>query len=352
MGRKKKEISKEIEANIETDNDDSVLINRDLKFISSGSTNLNLALTNTLDSAYPVGKIVNIVGDKQLGKSLMCLEMIMYSHYVLKKNYDVRIIYNDVEAAIDKKNAANIGLPVNDVIWRQSPTMEHWYTDLNKEIESSDKYDLLIYILDSLDGISTEEELEQDMNQKSYGMSKQKKLSELFRKLTQKINKKNVLLIIVSQIRDNIGVTFGETKRRSGGKALDFYASQIVWLYNKGIEKKGDVAIGIGVKAKVKKNRIWRPFYETDFNILFEYGIDDIGSMIDFLINNKYYKKDSNGRIFFENKAFSREDFIQFMLQNNQEEEIKLNVKNIWDKIIEDSKIIRKPKYPEIILNE
>src|SRR3989304_2280058 len=152
MGRKKKVVDDEIVEEAE----DSGLIERELRFVSSGSTNLNLALTNTVENGYE---------------------------------------------------------------------------DVNKEIKSSDNYDLVIYIMDSLDGLSTEEELEQEFNQKSYNMIKQKKLGELFRRLTQKINKKNMLLVIVSQIRDAIGVPFGETKRRSGGKALDFYAYQIVWLY-------------------------------------------------------------------------------------------------------------------------
>src|SRR3990167_11216127 len=245
MGRKKKIVDDD---NIETDNEDSGLVDRELKFVSSGSTNLNLALTNTVELGYPVGKIVNLVGDKQIGKSLLCLEAMMYVYHVLRKKYDVKMIYNDAESAINMENAKQIGVPVDAIEWRQSPTVEHWYEDLNKEIESSDKYDLVIYVMDSLDSISTEEELEQDFNQKSYNMIKQKKMSELFRKLTQKINKKNILLIVVSQIRDAIGVVFGETKRRSGGKALDFYAYQIIWLYNKGLMKDKNVNIATGIE--------------------------------------------------------------------------------------------------------
>src|SRR4030042_3586815 len=227
MGRKKKVIEDD---NIETDNEDSGLVDRELKYISSGSTNLNLALTNSLENGYPVGKIINIVGDKQIGKSLLCLEAMMYIYHVLRKKYDVKMIYNDAESAINLENAKQIGVPTDAIEWRQSPTVEHWYEDVNKEIKSSDNYDLVIYIMDSLDGLSTEEELEQEFNQKSYNMIKQKKLGELFRRLTQKINKKNMLLVIVTQIRDAIEVTFGETKRRSGGKGLDFFASEIVWI--------------------------------------------------------------------------------------------------------------------------
>lgn len=346
MGRKKKIVDEGNESLENTTN------GRDLKFVSSGSTNLNLALTNTLDNGYLVGKIVNLVGDKQLGKSLLCLETMMYAYYILRKNYDIRLIYNDVESALDMENATAIGFPVKEVEFRKSPTIEHWYKDLETVIKDSNNYDLVIYVLDSLDAISSEEELEQEIDDKSYGMAKQKKLSELFRKLTQKIDNKNILLIIVSQIRDNIGVSFGDKHRRSGGKALDFYASQIVWLHNKGQMKNGNVTTGIEVKAKVKKNKAWRPFYEVNFNILFEYGIDDVGGMVDFLIENKYYMKSGNGKVQLEDKTLSREELIQYLNNNNQEQETKDAVKMVWDKILEDSKIVRKPKYTENNINE
>ena len=344
MGRKKKVIEDD---NIETDNEDSGLVDRELKYISSGSTNLNLALTNSLENGYPVGKIINIVGDKQIGKSLLCLEAMMYIYHVLRKKYDVKMIYNDAESAINMENATQIGVPIDAIEWRQSPTIEHWYEDLNKEIESSDKYDLVMYVMDSLDSISTEEEMEQDFNQKSYNMIKQKKMSELFRKLTQKINKKNMLLVIVSQIRDAIGVTFGETKRRSGGKALDFYAYQIVWLYNKGLMKDGDITTGIEIKANVKKNRVWKPFRIANFNILFEYGIDDLGSMVDYLIDKKFYLKSGNGKITYGENTYSRENFIQFISSNNKEQEVKDAMKQVWDKLELDAMVVRKPKYTD-----
>jgi len=317
---------------------------RDLEFISSGSTMLNLSLTDRIDDAYPVGKIINIVGDKQMGKSLACLEMIMYAHYVLSKNYDIKMIYNDTEAAMDKGRAKKIGVPVDKIDWRQSPTIEHWYKDLNNELKNSENYDLVIYVLDSLDAISTEAELAEDeMNDKTYGMQKQKKMSELFRKLTQKIDNKNFLLVIISQIRDNIGVTFGDKHRRSGGKALDFYAYQIIWLHNKGQHKQGKVTIGIEVKSHAKKNRAGRAFTQADFNILFDFGIDDIGSIVDFLKENNICV-DGN-RFNWEDKKYTREEFIQFIENNNLKRNIQELAKKTWIENYENARVVRKPKY-------
>ena len=344
MGRPKKKVE---ESENETENNEVVGKETDLKFISSGSTNMNLALTNTLDKGYPVGKIINLVGDKQLGKSLLCIEAMNYAHYKLRKKYDVRLVYDETEAAIDLDMAKDIGFPVEHVEFKQSATVEAWYRNLEKEINSADNYDLVIYVLDSLDAISSEGELEEEFGKGTYSMSKQKALSQLFRRLVVKLKKKNFVLIIVSQIRDKIGVTFGETKTRSGGRALDFYASQIIWLHNKGQLKSGNIVTGIEVKAKVKKNRCGKPFREVDFNIIFGYGIDNVGSLVDFLVDNKYLIKNSAGRIVYGNAAYSREDFIQFVINNKKEKEIEIAVKQVWDKIEEDAKIIRPPKYSE-----
>ncbi len=325
---------------------ENICHDRDLKFVSTGSTNLNLALTNDINCGYPVGKIINLVGDRSIGKSLMCIEVINYAHHILNKKYDIRLVYNDTESALNEDMAKGIGFPLDKVILKQSSTVEEWFEDLSKEVESANNYDLLIYVLDSLDALSSEEELEEDFNKKSYSMTKQKQLSKLFRQLVRKVDEKNVLLIIVSQIRDKIGVAFGETKTRSGGRSLDFYASQIIWLYNKGQIKNKDAVIGAEVKLKIKKNRFGKPFKEANFNILFGYGIDDIGGMIDFLVDNGFLSKTGNGRIQYNDMAYPKEDFIKFISDNNKEDEIKEAVKKTWDKIEEELRIDRKPKYP------
>jgi hypothetical protein len=116
-------------------------------------------------------------------------------------------------------------------------------------------------------------------------------MSEGFRRTAGLLERVNATLLIVSQIRDKINVMFGETKTRSGGKALDFYASQIVWLAETGkIERtiRGNKrAIGVKVLAKVKKNKITKPHRQVEFPVYYGYGIDDELSMIAFLKNNK-----------------------------------------------------------------
>lgn len=347
MGRKKKvtEDTEDSEKDIDIDEEEDSA--EDKIFISSGGTLLNLALTNTTDNGYRAGRIVNIVGDKSTGKTLLAIEIMSYAYHVMKKKYDMKLIYDEGEAAFDKEYAAKLGLPVDKIDFRESETVEDWYESIEKEINlpTKEKKDFTIYILDSLDSIVSEGELEQEFNKGSFGMDKQKQMSKLFRRLVRKIRRNNILLIVISQLRDKIGVTFGETKTRSGGLALNFYASQIIWLYEKGKIKKGNLPVGLEIKAKIKKNKLWKPFREVDFSILFEYGIDDLGSNVDFLKENKVCVSDGGSRFSWDGKNYPREDFIQFISENNKEQEIKDLVKKTWDEIEEASKIIRKPKY-------
>ena len=349
MGRKKKVIEDSTEESEKDVDIDELEDPPDLEkiFISSGGTLLNLALTNTTDNGYRAGRIVNIVGDKSSGKTLLAIEVMSYAYHMLKKKYDMKLIYNEGEAAFDKEYAAKLGLPVDKIDFRESETVEDLYEDVNKEIElpTKEKKDFTIYVLDSLDSIVSEAELEQDFDKSGFGMDKQKQMSKLFRRLVRKIRNNNILLIIISQLRDKIGVTFGETKTRAGGRALDFYASQIIWLYERGKIKKGNLPVGLEIQAKIKKNKLWKPFREVQFSILFEYGIDDVGSNVDYLKDNKVCVNESNTRFKYEDTQFSREDFIQFISENNKEQEIKDLVKQTWDEIEKEATIIRKPKY-------
>ncbi len=116
-------------------------------------------------------------------------------------------------------------------------------------------------------------------------------MSETFRRITSDISDTNTTLFVISQIRDKLNVTFGETKTRSGGRALDFYASQIVWLAEVGKIKKtvhgAGRVVGVNVLCKTKKNKIAPPFRECEIVIYFNYGVDDEESMINWLKKNQ-----------------------------------------------------------------
>jgi RecA/RadA recombinase len=214
-----------------------------------------------------------------------------------KKYENGKIWYNEAEAAFDIGYAASLGMPVNRVEFVENNfTVEDFYHDLDKRLEELDKNETGLYILDSLDALSDKAELDRDISDSSFGAAKAKKLSELFRRLVQKLENKRMLVIIVSQVRENIGVTFGAKYTRSGGKALDFYASQKVMLAHAGNLKKTKKGVekiyGITIKAKCTKNKIGDPHEGCTYNIIFGYGIDSVKANIDFLEEIKALDKE------------------------------------------------------------
>ncbi len=260
-----------------------------VKFLSSGSSLLDLAL----GGGWATPRIINIVGDKSTGKTLLAIEACAQFAMVYgKKN----IRYGEAEAAFDEEYAESIGMPVGIDYARDMDTVEAWFNDISSWLEKRNSTDPCLYILDSLDALSDEAEMKAGINEGSYGMAKAKKLSQLFRRLVRLLNVKHCTLIIISQIRDKVGVMFGETKTRAGGHALDFYCTQIVWLAELGktkVQVRGlDRITGIEVKASVKKNKAGLPHRIAEFIIRFGYGIDDEVSLINFLKDTKVLDKE------------------------------------------------------------
>ena len=231
-----------------------------------------------------LGRMSNIIGDKSSGKTLLAIEACNNFAVTYPRG---RIAYREAEAAFDKGYAEALGMPLDRIDFGKKPimTVEDFSKDLEAFADASKEPGL--YIVDSLDALSDDKEMERDIKDNSFGAAKAKKMSELFRKLIKKLEASQVCLIIISQVRDNIGVSFGEKYTRNGGKAMDFYASHCLWLAQ---IKKLDRTIdgikritGVQVKANCKKNKIGLPFRECTFNIKFGFGIDDIAANLDYL---------------------------------------------------------------------
>ena len=262
-----------------------------LEFISSGC----MLLDCVLGGGYPLGRVVNIVGDKSTGKTLLAIEA--FANF--NRNYpNGKMFYHESEAAFDVEYASTLGMPVDKVEFVEGSTVEDLFEILDGLTENESTTPVL-YVVDSLDALSDRDELERKIDAGSYSMTKQKKLSEIFRRLTSKLEKTNICLFIISQVRDNIGVMFGDKYTRSGGKALDFYASQILWLsevekISKTIRGRKNV-IGILIKAKGKKNKVGLPYRECKFPIILAYGIDDITANLTFLSEVKLLPEEIDG---------------------------------------------------------
>jgi recombination protein RecA len=258
----------------------------------SGSTILDLIN----GGGWGIGRMANIVGDKSSGKSLLAIEACAN----FANLYGVESVrYNETEAAFDRVFATSIGMPdgvaftgddaADEGARRGSRTVEEFNDDLAAFL--ADRKGPCLYVLDSADALSDDAEMGRNIGDATYGTGKAKAFSELFRRCIADIERARCSLLIISQIRDKIGVTFGETKTRSGGRALDFYASQVVWLSEIKKEERQvsgvKRVVGVKVLAANKKNKMGLPFRRAEFNILFNYGIDDEMSMIDWLEKNK-----------------------------------------------------------------
>jgi len=220
-------------------------------------------------------RILNLVGDKSSGKTLLACEAA--ANY-LTRYPDATVWYRDVEAAFDVEYMTRLGIPADRFDYGgECCCVEDVFRELTDKIKNKERG---IYIIDSLDALSDHAELERDLDAGTFGTDKARKVSQLFRRLNQGISQSKITVLVISQVRDKIGVQFGERHSRSGGRALDYYASQVVWLSQikqlkrtvRGVERP----VGIRVRAAVKKNKVGMPFREVTFPLLFNFGIEDV----------------------------------------------------------------------------
>jgi RecA/RadA recombinase len=256
-----------------------------------------------LGYGFPGGYIVNFVGDKSAGKTFLAVEMLVAN--LRKFGKDFHPNHDDSESGCTFDTKALFGVDLyGNVEPRKSTTVEGmdanvglWLGDLGKKGKG-------IYVIDSLDGLANGDLLERSevreklaekgeeaTNKGSYGMASPKFLSqEFFKVRTAQISDQDALLVIVSQVRENLAPGLYKPKfTRSGGKALDFYAHTCLWLSTvRKIVRKVDGeerVVGVVVEAECKKSKTPRPFRKCRFSLYFDYGMDNIGSNLDYLFD-------------------------------------------------------------------
>ena len=309
----------------------------------TGCTVYNLAL----GGGHPVGKIINIVGDKSTAKTLLATEVVALARTLYGDKFEWW--YDDAEAGYSLPVEEVYGFNIIPDEMIASETVEEFGRNIERKLDLLDDGKYFIYVLDTLDGLPSEAEIKrQDKIKKllekgkeidtgTYGLNKQKYMSEFFRTLCRKIKRKNCLLIIVSQVRENIGVTFGAKYVRMGGKALDFYASQVIWLAEAEKHYKKDRATGITIKAKITKNKEGKPFRQCYIDILFDYGVDDIMSNINFLYDLKTEtgKQKKTEQVVWDGEKYSVRRLVRHIEQNNLEDELKNRTIQKWNDVEE-----------------
>lgn len=260
------------------------------RFVPTGSMLLDCVLAGTNEvGGWGRARIVNIVGDRSTGKTLLAVEAC--ANFAMVAPVE-NIRYVEAESAFDEDYGRVIGMPPNIHPIDNVRTVEAFFADLAEfcNVQKHNPYPCL-YVLDSLDALSDDAELKRNLGDASYGMEKAKLMSEGFRKCVKDITAANCTLMVVSQVRDKINVRFGETKTRSGGRALDFYASQIIWLAE--IEKMKrtvstvDRITGVVIRIRNRKNKLGPPYREAEQTMLYGFGIDDEQSMLKWLLKTK-----------------------------------------------------------------
>lgn len=295
---------------------------------STGCTLLDCVM----GGGYAYGRMTNIIGDKSTGKTLQVIEA---GANFIADNPNGLVVYGEAEAAFDQAYAQSLGLPLDRVEFPELQTIEDWFEDMNTRFSSKHK---TLYIVDSLDALSDREEQGRDIDKGSYAMGKTKKLSELFRRNIKKMQDSNVTLIVVSQVRDNIGAMFGKKHKRSGGHAMDFYATHTIWLSHlkrldkthKGVKR----AVGVRVKAMCEKNKIGPPFRSCEYPLMFGYGVEDVQASLEWLIEVKRVK--DIGMTIDTAKALAKGLHKLSQAEYDQESaNINLVVKRVWAEIEE-----------------
>lgn len=268
----------------------------------------------------PYGYIINLIGDKSAGKSFLKNEILAYNYYKYKDRF--RWLSDDSESGdtFDTQRLYGVKLQssghhLGKVEFDHSNTVEELDAHVSLFMETLGEENRAIYAVDSLDGLSdANDEDEADLrvnllktgkevkDKGSFAMGKQKFLSKFFRTQEKKLMDKHASMLIVSQIRDNVGsMGYGPSWTVSGGKALEFYSHTRVFLKTKMKIMVGDRCIGAVVEASTIKSKTPRPFRKVTYTVYFDRGIDNIGSNIDYL----YDLRGQSGELLKASEAIS-----------------------------------------------
>lgn len=290
---------------------------QEVEVIPTGSIALNAALGV---GGYPKGRIIEIYGPESSGKTTLAIHAIAEA-----QRAGGIAAFIDAEHAFDRFYAAKLGVDV-DNLWISQPDNGEQALQIADQLISSSAIDILV--IDSVAALTPKKEIEGDMGDNVVGLQA-RLMSQALRKLTSTISKTNTTCIFINQLRDKIGIMFGNPETTTGGNALKFYASVRLDIRKASAIKDGENVLGNLVRVKVVKNKVAPPFRKAEFEITFGEGISKIGEIIDLGVEHNIIQKSGSWFSYDGSKLGQGRDAAKALLKDNPElaEEIEAKVR-------------------------
>ena len=284
--------------------------------IPTGSIGLNAALGI---GGYPKGRIIEIYGPESSGKTTLAL------HAIAECQKEGGIAaFIDAEHAFDRFYASKLGVDINNLLISQPDNGEQALEIADQLISSAA---VGIIVIDSVAALTPKAEIEGDMGDNKVGLQA-RLMSQALRKLTATISKTKTTCIFINQLREKIGVMFGNPETTTGGNALKFYSSVRIDIRKKEAIKNGDEVIGNTVKVKIVKNKVAPPFRKCEFDIMFGSGISRSGELVDLGTSLEILKKSGSWFSYGDSKRAQGREAVKQVLEDNPElaEEIQTKI--------------------------
>ena len=281
--------------------------NIDIEAVSTGSLGIDIALGI---GGLPKGRIIEIYGPESSGKTTLALSVIAQAQ---KKGGTCAFI--DAEHALDPSYAKKIGVDIENLLISQPDAGEQALEIADQLIRSSA---IDIIVIDSVAALTPKAEIEGEMGDSKMGLQA-RLMSQALRKLTATISKTNTCCIFINQLREKIGVMFGNPETTTGGNALKFYSSVRLDIRRVTTLKDGDTPIGNQVRVKVVKNKVAPPFRKAEFEITFGEGISKAGEVVDLGVQYGIIKKSGSWFSYGESRLGQGRDAVKKIIKDNPE---------------------------------